>query len=206
VILAVDPSVVRRACVLFVLVLTGCPSSIPAYDYVKEPDPRNHDVVLGVGDVLGINVWGDRDLNSDVTIRPDGSITLPLIGDLKAVGETTATLKAHILERLAQFLKQLQGTEVTVALRNWRSYRFTVAGEVTKQGVFTSDQYVTVADAIAMAGGLTRFAKRGEIQLMRRDPKTGNIRNIPLDYDQLASGKRLDMNIYVLAGDAIFVP
>jgi polysaccharide export outer membrane protein len=197
---------VKRAVAVLILVLTGCPASLPHYDYAKEPDPRNHDVVLGVGDVLGINVWENRDLNTDVTIRPDGSITLPLIGDIKAVGETTATLKAHIVERLAVFLKQLQGTEVTIALRNWRSYRFTVAGEVTKQGVFSSDQYVTVSDAIAMAGGLTRFAKRGEIQLMRRDPKTGNIRQIPLDYDQLASGKRLDMNIYVLPGDAIFVP
>jgi len=130
---------------------------------------------------------------------------MPLIGDIKAVGETTASLKTAIKDKLATFLK-LQGTEITVALRAWKSYRFTISGEVTRTGVFTSDQYVTVSEALAMAGGLTRFAKRGEIQLLRRDPKTGAQRQIPLDYDLLASGKRLDMNIFVLPGDSIYVP
>jgi polysaccharide export outer membrane protein len=65
---------------------------------------------------------------------------------------------------------------------------------------------VTVADALAMAGGLTRFAKRSGIVLTRRNPKTGEIRQIPFDYESLASGKRPDMNIYVLPGDAIWVP
>jgi polysaccharide export outer membrane protein len=195
---------VKRAAVLLLL-LVGCPSSLPKYDYAREPDPRRNEVVLGVGDVLGINVWENKELNTETTIRPDGSITMPLIGDLKAVGETTTTLKQRITEQLAKYLK-LQGTEITVALRAWKSYRFTISGEVTKTGVFTSDQYVTVSEALAMAGGLTRFAKRGEIQLLRRDSKTGQQRQIPLDYDLLASGKRVDMNIYVLPGDSIYVP
>jgi polysaccharide export outer membrane protein len=195
---------VKRAVVLLLLV-AGCPSTLAKYDYAKEPDPRRNEVVLGVGDVLGINVWENKELNTETTIRPDGSITMPLIGDLKAVGETTSTLKQHITEQLAKYVK-LQGTEITVALRAWKSYRFTISGEVTKTGVFTSDQYVTVSEALAMAGGLTRFAKRGDIELLRRDPKTGQQRQIPLDYDLLASGKRLDMNIYVLPGDSIYVP
>jgi polysaccharide export outer membrane protein len=65
---------------------------------------------------------------------------------------------------------------------------------------------VTVSEALAMASGLTRYAKRGEIKLLRRDGKTGETRQIPLDFDDLASGKRLDMNIYVLPGDSIYVP
>ena len=185
------------------LVFLGCGSSIGHYDYAKEPDPRAKELVLGVGDVVGINVWENAGFNTEATIRPDGTITMPLVGDLKAGGQSPSALKDEIKKQLAQFVK---APEITVAVRSWKSYRFTISGEVTKPGVFTSDQYVTVAEARAMASGLTRYAKRGEVKLMRRDPKTGETRQIPLDYDDLASGKRLDMNIYVLPGDSIYVP
>jgi polysaccharide biosynthesis/export protein len=192
----------------FVLVslLVACGSSLPNYDYGKEPDPRNKELVLGVGDVVGINVWDQKELNTDATIRPDGTITMPLVGDVKAAGRTPTELREAIKSQLQNFLKLAAGNEVTVAVRSWKSYRFTLDGEVAKAGVFTSDHYVTVDDAIAMAGGLTRFAKRSDIILFRTDPKTGQIREIPLDYDLLASGKRIDMNIYVLPGDRIYVP
>jgi polysaccharide export outer membrane protein len=103
----------------------------------------------------------------------------------------------------------VQGTEpatLVVVVKAWRSYIFTIQGEVQRQGVFTSDHFVTVAEAIAMAGGLTRFAKRGELKLFRTDPQSKETHEIPLDYDMLASGQRRDMNIYVLAGDMIYVP
>lgn len=187
------------------LLMVACGSSLPNYDYAKEPDPRNRELVLGVGDVVGINVWDQRELNTDATIRPDGTITMPLVGDVKAAGQTPSALKEKIKTQLANFLKMGAGNEVTVAVRAWKSYRFTIEGEVGKAGVFSSDQYVTVADAIAMAGGISRFARRDEIRLLRRDAK-GNTRRIPLDYDSLASGQRSDMNIYVLPGDLIYVP
>jgi polysaccharide export outer membrane protein len=183
----------------------GCGSQLPKYDYAQEPDPRSKELVLGVGDAISINVWENKDLNTEATIRPDGTITMPLVGDLKAVGETPTSLKAKIKTRLQDFVK-LQGTEITVAVRSWRSYRFTIQGEVTHAGVFTADQYLTVADALALAGGVSRFAKRNEVTLLRRDPKSGEVRKIPLDYDLIASGKRQDMNIYVMTGDTIWVP
>ena len=192
-----------RALIL-TLLLVGCGPTIGHYDYAKEPDPRAKELVLGVGDVVGINVWENPGLNTEATIRPDGTITMPLVGDLKAAGQAPSALKEEIKKQLANFVKQQ--TDITVAVRSWKSYRFTISGEVTKPGVFTSDQYVTVSEALAMASGLTRFAKRGEIKLLRRDGKTGETRQIPLDYDDLASGKRLDMNIYVLPGDSIYVP
>jgi polysaccharide export outer membrane protein len=191
--------------VVLVTLLVACGSSIANYDYAKEPDPRNRELTLGVGDVVGINVWDQKELNTETTIRPDGTITMPLVGDIKAAGETPSALKEKIKAQLANFLKMGAGNEVTVAVRAWKSYRFTVEGEVTKQGVFSNDQYVTVAEAMAMAGGLSRFAKRDEIKLLRKDGK-GTIRQIPLDYDALASGKRPDMNIYVMPGDLIYVP
>jgi len=198
----------RSSAVVLCLVLVGaCFSKAIDYPYTQEPDPRKHEVALGVGDVIAINVWGESNqgLNTEATIRPDGTITMPLVGDVKAAGETTTTLKDLIKQNLANYVK-LEGTEVTVALKAWRSYRFTVQGEVIRTGVYTTDQFVTVADAIALAGGPTRFAKRDQIVLLRNDPKTHEARRIPLDYDDLASGKRAEMNIFVLPGDSIFVP
>lgn len=199
------PSSLGRAfAVAVALLVAGCHPPFPKYDYAKEPDPRASELVLGAGDQIAINVWDNANLNTEATIRPDGTITMPLIGDLKAEGETPTSLKGRIKTRLGDFVK-LQGTEVTVAVKAWRSYRFTIQGEVGHAGVFTSDQYVTVAEALALAGGLSRFAKPAEIVLNRRT-KSGTINHIPLDYDQLASGKRPDMNIYVLPGDTIWVP
>lgn len=195
-----------RALVLIALI-AGCGSNIPNYNYAGELDPRNKEVVLGVGDVVAINVWGEgnKDLNTEATIRPDGTITMPLVGDLKAGGETPTSLKTTIKAKLGDFVK-VQGSEITVALKTWRSYRFTVQGEVVKTGVFSTDQYVTVADAIALAGGPTRFARRDGVILTRFDPKTKETKRIPFDYDTLASGKRPDMNIFVLPGDTIYIP
>jgi polysaccharide export outer membrane protein len=195
----------KALAVVSLWLVVGCGSALPNYDYSKEPDPRNRELVLGVGDVVGVNVWDQRELNTDSTIRPDGTITMPLVGDVKAAGETPTALKEKIKVQLANFLKMGAGNEVTVAVRAWKSYRFTITGEVSKAGVFTNDQYVTVAEALAMAGGLSRFARRDEIRLLRRDTK-GNTRQIPLDYDSLSSGRRSDMNIYVLPGDLIYVP
>src|SRR5215831_19511130 len=161
----------------------ACPSTLPKYDYAQEPDPRNKEIVLGIGDAVSINVWEQKELNTDATIRPDGMITMPLIGDLKAVGETPSTLKAKIKARLQEFVVKLQGTDITVAVRSWKSYRFTIQGEVQHPGVFTADQYVTVADALALAGGLSRFAKRDEVAVLRREGKSGQLRRIPIDYD-----------------------
>jgi polysaccharide export outer membrane protein len=198
-----------RASWLLIVVLgvSACPSTLPNYDYSKEPDPRKMELVLGVGDTIGINVWDNAPFNTEATIRPDGTITMPLVGDLHAVGKTPSQLKAEIAQKLQNFVKLTgQGTDqITVAVRGYHSYRFTIAGEVARTGVFTSDQYVTVAEALAMAGGLSRFAQRDEVRLLRRNAN-GEQRSIPLDYDLLASGKRLDMNIFVLPGDTIYVP
>ena len=197
-----------RAVIAFLLVvLAGCTKALPHHDYAKEPDPRTRELVLGVGDVVAINVWENKEFNTEATIRPDGTITMPLIGDLKAAGETPTSLKNQIKTVLADYVKPTPGTElVTVAVKSWRSYKFTIQGEVGRQGVYSSEGFVTIADAIAMAGGPSRFAKLREIKIFRYDPASKKIRQIPIDYGQIASGKRLDMNIWILAGDVITVP
>jgi polysaccharide biosynthesis/export protein len=199
-------SVFSLSLVVALVALAGCPTPDPNYPYEKEPDPRSKELTLGVSDVVSINVWEQKELNTEQTIRPDGTITMPLIGDLKAGGETPSALQQQIKKRLGEFIKLTTGTDVTVAVRSWRSYKFRVAGEVSREGVYTSDNYVTVADALAMAGGVTRFAKRDDIVLIRIDATTRRQKKIPLVYDTLASGKRPEMNIWVLPGDQIYVP
>src|ERR1051325_9252767 len=90
------PQIRRMLAALVVVLAAGCGAAIPNYDYAKEPDPRNKELVLGVGDVIGINVWENNNLSVEVTIRPDGTITMPLVGDLKAAGETPTSLKNRI--------------------------------------------------------------------------------------------------------------
>lgn len=190
---------------VFLIALAACGPKNYDYPYAKEPDPRNKEIVLGVGDIVGINVWDQKDLNTEGTIRPDGTITMPLVGDLKASGQTPTALREKIKAQLANYVKLGGGNEITVAVKAWKSYRFTVQGEVGRPGVYTSDEWVTVSDVLALAGGPTRFADRSGIVLMRKDT-TGRARHIPLNFDLLASGKRPDMNIWVLPGDVIFIP
>jgi polysaccharide export outer membrane protein len=188
------------------VVVAACGPTLPNYDYSVEPDPRNTEWVLGVGDQIAVSVWENPGLTTDATIRPDGTITMPLVGDLRAVGETPSSLKLKIIEKVKNFVKVPGPEQVTVSLRSTHSYRFTVSGEVTRPGMMTPDFFVTVSEALALAGGFTRFAKRNEMVLQRRDAKTGEVRSIPLAYDMLASGKRPDMNIVLITGDSLFVP
>jgi polysaccharide export outer membrane protein len=105
---------------LALLALAACAGTLPHYDYATEPDPRNKELVLGVGDVVEINVWQEKDLNTEATIRPDGTITMKLAGDLHAAGQTPSMLRQKIVEGVQKLVK-LQGSEVTVAVKSWRS-------------------------------------------------------------------------------------
>lgn len=196
------------ACILAIAaVLCGAcgGAPLPDYDYSQEPDPRAREYVLGVADSLDINVWKNPELSTRAIIRPDGTITMPLIGDLHAAGKTPSELKEQIESRLVNYIK-LEGTEITIAVTNAASYRFTVSGEVGSPGIFTSAYYVTVAEAIALAGGFSRFASRDRLKLMRRDPRTGEVREIPIDYTRIESGERIDMNLVLMSGDSLYVP
>jgi polysaccharide export outer membrane protein len=195
----------RQALVLLIAFVAACGPKNYDYPYKGEPDPRGKEITLGVGDVLQINVWDQKDLNTEATIRPDGTITMPLIGDVKAVGATPTVLRDKIKTQLANFLKLGGSNEIAVAVKTWKSYRFTVQGEVTKPGLFTNDEYVTVSGAIALAGGPTRFADRDGVVILRKNEQ-GKTKRIPISYDLIASGRRLDMDIWVLPGDVIFVP
>lgn len=184
--------------------LVGCGPKVPNYDYAKEPDPRRSEYVVGIDDGLNINVWKNEQLSTSVVVRPDGTITMPLVGDLVARNKTPSQLRTEICKRLAEYVK-LDCSEITVAVTQVNSYRFTVSGEVVRPGTVQSRQYLTVAEAIAEAGGFTRFAERNELVLTRRD-KDGNIRRIPIAFEFIEEGSHPEMNLVMLAGDSLHVP
>jgi polysaccharide export outer membrane protein len=196
-----------RLVTLFVLLIAACGTGgrpIGGYPAAEYPPPPN-EIILGVGDVIEINVWEQKDLASETTIRPDGTITMPLVGDLLARGKTPSALREDIKKALDKYLKLPSGNEITVKVKTYQSYRFTVNGEVSRPGMYTNLDYVRVADALALAGGPTRFAKRNDIRILRTTKK-GEQMSIPIDFDLVASGRRPDMNIWIHANDVIYVP
>ncbi len=193
----------RRIPTLLLVLLSGC-ATATHYDYSKEADPRRSEYVIGVADQLAIKVWKTPELSTDATVRPDGTITMPLIGDLVADGRTPSQLKNEITKQLAKYVRD-EGSVVTVAVTGVNSYSFTVAGNVEHPGVFNSKKYVTVLDAMQLAGGPNRFASPSNTKLVRRD-RNGKVRTIPIDYQAVLDGTQPEANLALMAGDQLFVP
>lgn len=174
------------------------------FDYSKEPDPRRGEYVIGIADQLSIQVWKNPDLTTEASVRPDGTITMPLIGDLKADGRTPSRLRDEIAKQLAKYIRD-ESAVVTVAVTSVNSYTFTVSGNVERAGVFNAQKYVTVLEAIQLAGGPNRFASPRGMRLIRLDAK-GQPRIIPIDYTALLEGKLPQGNLALLPGDQLHVP
>ena len=200
-------SMLRLSAVLIaaLLLVGGCSARVCNYNYKREPDPRKpgSEYVIGIGDSLRINVWKNADLSTPAIVRPDGTITMALIGDIKAEGRRPSQLKAEISVRLKKFLATVP--PVTIAVVQVNSYRFTVSGQVARGGQFAPRKYVTISEAVALAGGMTRFADANETVLIRMRA-TGKITRIPICWKQIVSGKRPDMDIVMLAGDRLHIP
>lgn len=188
---------------LALLFLGACATPRP-YDYSHEPDPRKSEYVVGPADQLSVQVWKNPELSRDVAVRPDGTITLPLIGDVKAAGRTPSQLRDEITKQLGKFVRG-DGLVVTVGVMGVNSYAFTVSGNVERAGVYSSQRYVTVLEAIQLAGGPNRFASPTGTTLYRRDAE-GAVRAIPINYPALLNGKQPEANLAILSGDQINVP
>src|SRR5262249_32468983 len=124
-----------RHLTLLALLFLGCPSPI-LYDYSKEPDPRTMEYMIGVPDSLKITVWKNPELSTEGRVRPDGTITMPLIGDLQAAGKTPSQLRQEISRRLSTYVRD-ESAVVSVAVTDVQSYHFTVAGNVEHPGLFS---------------------------------------------------------------------
>lgn len=190
---------------LAVFATAGCSAGLPDHDYAKEPDPRRSEYVIGPADVLKIDVWRNQEMSTEARVRPDGTITVPLLGDVEASGKTPSVLRQELKGRLEKWMRDGSAVVVTVAVSEVHSYRFTVNGEVARAGVFTADNYVTVVDAIALAGGFTRYAERDKIVILRRT-QNGQVRKVPIDFRAIATGDHIEMNLVILPGDTVIVP
>lgn len=196
------------AIVLAIMLLSlslGCagPRGEPALEEARKP---SKDFLLGPEDVLEVIVWRNQDLSRQVVVRPDGMISLPLIGDVSASGLTANQLADRIAGRLKEFK---ENPSVTVSVKEVNSYYVFVLGEVAKPGKYQLKSYITVVQAIAMAGGFTLYAKKNKMQVLRSSANGAGgpveIR-IPVRYDQLLSGEGTGGNFFLKTGDTVVVP
>ncbi len=154
--------------------------------------------LIGPADVLRVVVWKEPDLTLDATVRLDGMITVPLLGDVKAAGRGPAQLAAALSE---QFHRFVENPRVTVSVVQAASARIYVVGQMAKPGEFPLSGGMTVIQALALAGGFKEFAKPESIVIVRGDQTV-----IPVNYKRIADGKDVSQNVPLAAGDTIVVP
>ena len=155
---------------------------------------------LGPDDVIEVTIYQDKELDRTVPVRPDGKISLPLIGEMPASGKTVTDLQKEIAQKLKQFVAD---PTVTVVVKEVNSPKVSVTGEVKNPGMYKINYRATLLDAIALAGGTTEYAKRGKIVIFRTDP-TGATRRILISIDDQIKGKKADP-FYVLPYDKIYI-
>ena len=182
------------------LAQSACGAGIyETYAYGKEYDPRKHEYVIGVTDIISIQVYKSPDLSLGTAIvRPDGVVTIPLVGDVVVAGKTPSQVRDDLKKRFSEFVKE---ATVNVIVSGFNSYRFIVSGQVNKSGSFSQKYYVSVSEAVAMAGGPNKFA--GDQIVIYRADKQGHIREIPISFKLIMSGKRPDMDVAIVAGDSV---
>lgn len=157
--------------------------------------------VIGPEDVLGVLFWRDEDMSGDTTVRPDGMITLPLVGDIRAAGISPEGLKAIIEKEAARYLTE---PTVTVVVREINSRHVYITGEVATSGEYPLTGPLSVMQLIALAGGLNEYAEKNDITIMRLE--NGQQRAYKFRYSDVARGKALGQNIQLRPGDTVIVP
>jgi len=160
------------------------------------------DYLIGADDVLAINVWKEPDLSRTVPVRPDGRITLPLIGDIAASGTTPKQLQASIEQDLSKYISK---PAVTVIVQEAKSHKFNIVGEVQKPGAYVLTGPLTVLDAIALAGGFRDWAKVKSIYVLRPGPN-GSRSKLAFNYKKVIKGGDGAENIQLKMGDTVVVP
>ena len=194
----------RKIVLLYILIAVvgfGCSAfqqKTRAIIETKGQDVPSEEYIIGPEDQLHISVWKDETLTTDAVVRSDGKISVPLINDVQASGLTSLQLKEAITESLREFVP---GVEVTVIVQQMVSNKIYVQGEVTRPGPQPFNGNLTVIQALAQAGGLTSFAERNAIIILRM-----NGEQMRFKYNQVARGKNLEQNIQLQRGDTIIVP
>ncbi len=158
------------------------------------------DYRLGPDDLVDVAVWKEPALSASVPVRPDGKISLPMAGDLQAAGSTALELQREVTARLKSIIAEPM---VSVMVKEVRSPRFFVLGEVAHPGGFALTGGLTVVEAVSMAGGTTEFARKGRITVLRRGENARPTR-IRVDLDDVISGRADPLALR--PGDTVYVP
>ena len=173
----------------------------PHHDKTAAPRPYGEsEFQLGPEDVIEVSVYQEKELGGTVPVRPDGKISIPLIGEMPASGKTATQLQQEITLKYAQFVS---APAVTVVVKEVNSPKVSVLGEVKNPGVYKIKERSTLLDAIAMAGGLTEYAKKDKITIIRVDP-AGDQQRIKVNLDDYFKGRNTDP-FYVLPYDKIYI-
>jgi polysaccharide export outer membrane protein len=173
------------------------PAAVVAAPGVNMPS----EYTIGADDVLSIIFWRDKELTADVTVRPDGKISLPLLNEVQATGLTPALLRERIVE---ESKKYVEDPNVTVVVKQINSRRVFITGEVKKPGPYALTAATTVLQLISIAGGLADYAKTDKISVVRVE--NGKPMSFRFNYKQVIEGKKLAQNIELKPGDTIIVP
>jgi len=163
--------------------------------------PPDDSYGLEPGDIVRISVWREEALDQGVLVRPDGGISFPLAGEVNAEGKTIPEVTDEIAQRLAEYIPN---PVVTVSLQQNDGNRIYVTGRVNQPGVFLVNRPVDIMQALSMAGGLTPFADKDAITILRRQGNTQIA--IPFNYKKVQKGQDLAQNIVLQAGDTLVVP
>jgi polysaccharide export outer membrane protein len=168
---------------------------------LERGSPPPADYVIGPDDVLMIVFWQEKDLSTEVVVRPDGNISLPLLNDLKAAGITPEQLRLRLVEEARNYIEE---PDAAVVVKQVNSRKVFIMGQVQKPGVYPLTAPTTVVQLIATAGGLVEFASIKNILVMRNE----NGRQIPyrVNYKEILSLKNLSQNIELKPGDTVIVP
>jgi len=174
----------------------------PPETRTNAPTIDSKSYVIGDNDILEIDVWKEKEISRTIPVRPDGKISLPLVGEIQASGMTPMQLQDDLTKRLKAYI---ENPEVTVIVSDPRSHQFNVVGEVLRPGSYPLMQTMTVLDAIAQSGGFKDFAKETKVYVLREMP--GGIRvRIPFNYKRVIQGRDLQENVALKPGDTIVVP
>ena len=171
------------------------------------PAPRVANVrpdsyIIGTDDMLSINVWKEPEMSRAVPVRPDGMISLPLLGEIKARGLTPVQLEEEIDDSLKKIMSDPQ---VTVIVTQVNSLTFNVMGQVNRPGYFPITRPLTVLDAIALCGGFRDFAKQKKIYVLRTGPD-GKQQRLKFNYKEVIKGQNMAQNIQLQPRDTLVVP
>jgi polysaccharide export outer membrane protein len=170
-----------------------------------EPKPAAvvpDDYQIGAGDALQISVWKEPEVSvPSVVVRPDGRITVPLIKDVEVAGLTPHEAEKAITTGLSKFIADANVTVVVAAINSKKVY---VIGAVRREGTIPYTYGMTVLQALSEAGGLTDYAKRKKIYVLRTEG--GREYRLDFDYEQVVRGERMDQNVVLLPGDSVVIP